>query len=78
MMEMLFKSEMADFDSRKTHFAPALPIIEIAPRLADVGFQECDIRSLADNTLFAQLEYRSYYICFFAEDARETRHHPGQ
>jgi hypothetical protein len=71
-METTFKSEIADYDSRKRHFALALLMTEIAPRLADVGFQECDICALADNTLFAQLEYRSHQICFFAEYALRT------
>jgi hypothetical protein len=43
MMEMMSNSEMTTNDSRKRHFALALLMIEITHRLADVGFQECDI-----------------------------------
>jgi hypothetical protein len=65
LREMRFENEMTADDSQKRHFAPALPMIEIVLRLADVGFQECNIRGLTHNTLFTELEYRSHQICSF-------------
>jgi hypothetical protein len=66
MRELMVKGEMTADDPRKKHFALSLQIMEIALRLADVGFRQRGIRALVYNTRSTEPEYRSCQICFFA------------
>jgi hypothetical protein len=77
MGEMMLNNEMKAYESRKQHFAPALPMMKIAPGFADVGFQEHDIRVVVHNTLITQLGCQLHEICLFVWYSREMLQRPA-